>query len=141
LLAAMDRTSANLERLQAIWDRAAPTLPSGPALGSDNEYEDLARAWKDLLSGLPRIDGWTITAPLPATDEIGQAFLDYQEIGESPVGVWDATEAPGRDRPVGGRVDGAELELDGHLVGRGRSELARAVPVGDRLCGALARYA
>lgn len=97
LLAAMDRTSANLERLQAIWDRAAPMLPTGPALGSDNEYEDLARAWKDLLSGLPRIDGWTITAPLPAMDEIGQAYLDYQEIGEPPVGVRDATEAPGRD--------------------------------------------
>jgi hypothetical protein len=97
VLAVMDRVSANLERLQAIWDRAYPMLPSGPAAGSTNEYDDLVRAWNDLLKGLPPIDGWTIMEPIPGMDEIGRLYVDYMEIGEPPVGVFDAKERPGKD--------------------------------------------
>ncbi|WP_155246215.1 hypothetical protein [Salinispora arenicola] len=34
LLTIMDRTAANLERLQAVWDRASPMLPDGPSIGT-----------------------------------------------------------------------------------------------------------
>ncbi|MDH6466233.1 hypothetical protein M2302_006439 [Micromonospora sp. A200] len=96
LLNVMDRTSANLERLEAIWDRAYPLLPAGPSAGSTNEYDDLTRAWNDLLPGLPKINGWTITESLPSMDSIGQSYIDYLEIGEPPLPLEDAKEAPGR---------------------------------------------
>ncbi|MEO7195368.1 MAG: hypothetical protein ABIZ05_11180 [Pseudonocardiaceae bacterium] len=57
LLIAMDRTAANLAKLQDVWDRAAPFIPTGPSRGSHPEYDDLCWAWKDLLVGLPPIDG------------------------------------------------------------------------------------
>ena len=65
LLNAMDRTAANLAKLDNVWGRAAGFMPTGPARGSNPEYDDLRRAWADLLPGLPLIDRWTITDPLP----------------------------------------------------------------------------
>ena len=97
LLRVMDRASANLARLEQVWARAAPLIPTGPARGSDAEYDDLGRAWADLLAGLPPIDGWTITEHLPDIDELGQAFLDYFDIGEPAVAVHEAAEQPGKD--------------------------------------------
>lgn len=97
LLAVMDRAAANLARLDAVWARAQPMIPTGPAAGSPAEYDDLARMWHDLLRGLPPIDGWTITADLPDIDSLGQAFLDYADIGELPRGAWAAAEQPGKD--------------------------------------------
>ena len=75
LLNAMDRTAANLVKLDNVWARAVWFMPAGPARGSNPQYDDLRRAWTDLLPGLPLIDGWTITAPLPDIDEIGQIFI------------------------------------------------------------------
>jgi hypothetical protein len=72
-------------------------LPSGPQGGSTNEYDDLVRTWNDLLKGLPPIDGWTITDPIPGMDDIGMMYVGYLEIGEPPVGVFDAKERPEKD--------------------------------------------
>lgn len=90
----MDRTAANLERMQAVWDRAGPMLPEGPSIGTTPEYDDLVRAWDDLCQGLPPIDGWRITDPLPDMDAIGRAYLDYAEISEAPLPVFAEKEAP-----------------------------------------------
>lgn len=65
LLQVMDRVAANLAKLQAIWDRAEPMIPSSPQRGTSREYEDLRRAWMPLLAGLPPIDGFVVTAELP----------------------------------------------------------------------------
>ncbi len=97
LLTAMDRTSANLAKLEDLWRRAAPFLPTGPSRGSDPEYDNLRRAWQDLLAGLPPIDGWTITEELPDADALGQDFIDYLEIGEPPFPVYEAAEKPTKD--------------------------------------------
>ncbi|MCF0083309.1 restriction endonuclease [Streptomyces lomondensis] len=97
LLRAMDRTAANLKKLESVWERAQPFIPSGPQRGSDPQYDGLRAAWTDLLSGLPPIDGWTITEPLPDIDEIGQAYIDYLEIGVPPSAVDAAGEKPGAD--------------------------------------------
>jgi len=97
LLNALDRTAANLGRLEDIWSRAAPFIPSGPSRGSPPEYDNLRRAWDDLLPGLPEIEGWTITDPLPDIDSLGQAFIDYLEISEVPFPVLEAGEKPGKD--------------------------------------------
>lgn len=97
LLRAMDRTAANLSKLESVWERAKQYIPSSPQRGSHPAYEDLVMAWADLLPGLPLIDGWTITDPLPDIDAMGQSFTDYFEISESPSDVHVAGEKPGVD--------------------------------------------
>ncbi|GAA0993347.1 hypothetical protein GCM10009563_09110 [Subtercola frigoramans] len=91
----MDRAAANLAKLQTIWDRAQPMIPSSPQRGTSREYEDLRRAWTPLLSGLPPIDGLTVTEELPDIDEAGQSFIDYWEIGEPAFALMNELEKPG----------------------------------------------
>ncbi|MCX5328152.1 restriction endonuclease [Streptomyces sp. NBC_00140] len=97
LLRVMDRSAANLGKLDSVWQRAQTFIPSGPSRGSHPEYDDLRRAWVDLLPGLPPIDGWTISDELPDIDAMGQSFIDYFEISESPDAVHAAGEKPGAD--------------------------------------------
>lgn len=61
------------------------------------EYDNLRRAWKDLLAGLPPIDGWTITDELPDIDDLGQAYIDCFEISVTPFSVHEAGEKPGKE--------------------------------------------
>jgi len=96
LLSAMDRTAANLARLDDVWARAEPMIPKSPSGGSSREYEDLARTWDSLRSGLPKIDGWSVTAELPDIDAAGRAFIDYIDIGEPPFDLMNELEEPGR---------------------------------------------
>jgi hypothetical protein len=74
LLNTMDRAEANLAKLEAVWDRALPFIPSGPARGSHPAYDDLRSAWDDLLPGLSPADGWTITER-PASPAISPARI------------------------------------------------------------------
>ncbi|MET9462137.1 restriction endonuclease [Streptomyces canus] len=97
LLRVMDRSAANLSKLEGVWERAQAFIPTAPSQGTHPEYEDLKRAWADLLPGLPPIDGWTITDELPDIAEMGQSFIDYLEIGEPPTSVHAAGERPGND--------------------------------------------
>ncbi|MFF0554798.1 restriction endonuclease [Streptomyces sp. NPDC004266] len=97
LLAAMDRTTANLKKLEGVWERAQPLIPTGPQLGSNIEYDGLRAAWADLLPGLPLIDGWTISDPLPDIQEVGQAYLECFEAGVPTTAVDDATDKPAVD--------------------------------------------
>lgn len=96
LLDVMDVAAANLAKLEAVWQRAQPMLPVGPSRGSSREYEDLRRTWTALLSGLPPIDGWTVTEQLPDIDEAGQSFIDYLEIGEPPFALMNQLDEPGK---------------------------------------------
>ena len=97
LLAALDRAAANLKKLEKVWDRAEVFIPKAPAAGSPPEYDDLCRAWDDLRQGLPPIDGWTITDPLPDIDAMGRSFIDYGEIGEIAFPLFEEGEKPGKD--------------------------------------------
>lgn len=96
LLSAMDWAAADLARLEVVWERAGTLVPTGPARGSDPGYDELSRMWRNLLVGLPLIDGWTITADLPDLDDIGQSYIDHLDIGELPFAVVDAAEQPGK---------------------------------------------
>ncbi len=100
LLNALDRTAANLGKLEQVWNRAKTFIPTAPARGSNEEYDDLARAWTDLLTGIRPIDGWTITAALPDIDEVGQGYLELWEIGEESFGLAEQTQ-PGCTADVG----------------------------------------
>lgn len=96
LLRSMDRAAANLAKLDEVWKRARPHMPTGPSAGSNREYDDLCRHWQALLPGLPPIDGWTVTEHLPDIDAAGRAFIDYLEIDEIPFTLRNDLEEPGR---------------------------------------------
>lgn len=125
----MDRAAANLAKLQTIWDRAQPMIPSSPQRGTSREYEDLRRAWTPLLSGLPPIDGLTVTEELPDIDEAGQSFIDYWEIGEPAFALMNELEKPGhqldeyrfrlaqaRRRAIHDRLDQLTSSINGTLA-------------------------
>lgn len=95
LLLLMDRAAANLAKLEAVWERAQPMIPSGPSRGTSREYEDLRRTWIALRSGLPPIDGWTVTEELPDADAAGQDFIDCADIGMAPFDLLNRLEEPG----------------------------------------------
>lgn len=125
----MDRAAANLAKLQTIWDRAQPMIPSSPQRGTSREYEDLRRAWTPLLSGLPPIDGLTVTEELPDIDEAGQSFIGYWEIGEPAFALMNELEKPGhqldeyrfrlaqaRRRAIHDRLDELTTTINGTLA-------------------------
>lgn len=97
ILSAFDRAQANVDRLQSVWDRAREFIPTGPAAGSNPEYDNHARAWSDLIGALPAVDGYRISAELPDIDHIGRSFLGYAEISEHPFSVWEEIERPERE--------------------------------------------
>jgi hypothetical protein len=95
LLQVMDRAAANLAKLDAVWERAQPMIPTGPSRGSSREFEDLRRTWTVLRSGLPPIHGWTVTEELPDADAAGQDFIDCADVGEPPFALLKQLEEPG----------------------------------------------
>ncbi|WP_311524545.1 restriction endonuclease [uncultured Corynebacterium sp.] len=97
LLGIIDRTAANVQKLEQILEQAIEYWPDGPSLGTSPEYEDLRRAWADCIKGLPEIEGWTITEELPDINDMGQAFIDYADIGELPYSVWAMQSKPSED--------------------------------------------
>jgi restriction endonuclease len=97
LLAAFDAAAANLAKAEAVWQRVRPLMPNSAVLGDPPGFDDLARAWIDLIAGLPPINDWTITDALPTPNDIGRGFLDWMEIGEPPWPVYEALEKPDKD--------------------------------------------
>lgn len=97
LLAIFDSAAANLAKAEAIWEQAETMLPRSAVLGNVPGFDDLARAWMDLIGGLPPIDGWTITESIPTPDDIGRSFLDWMELSEPPWPVYEQIEQPDKD--------------------------------------------
>lgn len=77
-----EATEANLAKLDNLWKQIEQLLPQGPAFGSPPEYEELCWAFRRILPALPAVDGFRIADHLLDYDAIGQAWLDYMEIGE-----------------------------------------------------------
>lgn len=96
ILRAFDRTAVNLDRLEAVWERARALLPEGPEFGGNAEYDDHVRAYNDLAAAIPAIDGHHLSTTLPDYEDIGQLFHEYAEIGEFPRFVWQDIEEPER---------------------------------------------
>lgn len=87
-LTQFDRTIANLELLEGHWEKYQQHIPDSPAFGLDTpEVEQIRRDYTDTANSLPAIDGYRIDSDLWALDDISQAILDYQEIGEALAGL------------------------------------------------------
>ena len=100
-LAEFDAAETTLTRLEGVWQRLRELVPERISFVGGRperrEYEDLRRAFNDLVAGLPALGGSRISeSPLPL-DEIAQARLDAREIDEVElfVSVEQAVEAPG----------------------------------------------
>ena len=66
------------------------------------------------MVGLPPIDGFTVTEPLPDIDGVGQSYLDLWEIGEPSFDLAEWTGRPGR-----------QLEEYRYRLGRARRRAVR----------------
>lgn len=149
-LAEFDATETTLRRLEALRDRLSSLVPEGIAfLGSSQEgveYEDLCRAFRELVAGLPKIDGYQIEEFPLGLDEIAQSRLDSRDVGhfDAVVAVERAVAAPGeaireyrfrfnrvRRKLVRERVEQILGEIDAHLSSlAGRVEADRE-PIAD----------
>jgi hypothetical protein len=80
-----DAAETTLRRLESVWDRLTALVPQGIVFVRDSpegvEYEDLCRAFRDLVAGLPPIDGYRVEATPIQLDGIAQNRIDAQEIG------------------------------------------------------------
>lgn len=87
-----DATETTLQRLKTVQRRLTELIPQGIAFIGDSPegiaYENLCRAFRELVGGLPAIDGWMIEAVPLGLDEIAQSRLDAQEIGEFEAMTW-----------------------------------------------------
>jgi hypothetical protein len=137
-LAEFDAAETTLSRLEAVWQQLCGLVPGGIAFigGSPEaiEYEDLCRAFGELVGGLPAIDGWTITESPRDLDEIAQSRLDSQELGEVElmVSVEREIDAPGEAiREYRFRFNRARRSLVGpraqHLLADIEAQLAALV--------------
>ena len=98
-LTQFDRALANLDRLEDLWSRFEPNIPTSPAFGLDtSEVDQIRRDYSDVAHSLPAIDGYRIDPDLPALDGISQAIIDIWEIDE-PSAIMDIdnmSQAPRR---------------------------------------------
>lgn len=95
-----DTAAANLVKLEEIWRRAEPLIPSSAVVvGRSVEFDDLQRRWRDLLPGLPPVDGYTITDELPDPIRIGQAYVGELDADPwaPPTGTDDERTRPEHD--------------------------------------------
>ncbi len=79
-----EATEANLAKLETLWQEIKSTIPDGICFGDDTDgrYDDLCRAFGDVLAGTPLIDGWKPPLCLYELNEIGQMRYDADIVGE-----------------------------------------------------------
>lgn len=102
-LTQLDKTEANLVKLEQVWASVAAAIPDGLYVGTggseDHEMKELIRQFDDLASALPGADGFRVESRPLTLDEIFQFRFDATELGEP--GVWQTVEAtihePGHD--------------------------------------------
>lgn len=116
-LVQFDRALANLERLEDLWKRYEPNIPTSPAFGLDtSEVDQVRRDYSDVAHSLPPIDGYRLDADLPSLDGISQAIIDVWEIDEPSaiVDIHDMSQAPRR-----------QIEEYRHRLVKARRQLVR----------------
>lgn len=113
-----EATEANLTKLERLWSQIEEKTPGGIAFGSNPTYEELVRFYRDILSGLPKIDGWKPDAVPMDLNAIAQNRLDAKDVGEfhMEIDVEEDIQVPGR-----------ELARYRHELNRKRRQLIRSI--------------
>ncbi|MBZ5494097.1 MAG: restriction endonuclease [Acidobacteriia bacterium] len=94
-----EAAEANLTKLERLWAEIEKLIPEGLQFGSDPVYEERVRSYRDVLVGLPKIDGWKPEGIPMDLNAICQNRLDAKELGEISVeiAVEEGINAPGRE--------------------------------------------
>lgn len=92
-----EAVEANLAKLERLWEQIYGLIPGGIAFGSNNQYEELCRAYVNVLAHLPKIDDWKPATEPYDLDSIAQNRFDALEIDEisAKVSVERWVEEPG----------------------------------------------
>ena len=81
-LTQFDRTMANLDLLDQLWEEYEAHLPSGLVFEFDSpETEQIRRRFRDIANALPAIDKCRVDTELPSLSEMSQMEFDTREIG------------------------------------------------------------
>ena len=100
-LTQFDRTMANIELLESLWQRYEQHIPSSAVFGLDTpEIGQIRREFSDIANSLPAINEIKLEADLLPLDDISQMRFDYMEIGLEMEGyraIDDATQLPKRN--------------------------------------------
>ena len=115
-LRSFEAAEANLEKLERLFKELSQMVPEGISFGSDPKYDELCRAYSDVLGALPTIDGWKPKETPIDLNDLAQWRLDAREIDEisAIVGAEEAVDAPAR-----------ELAEYRHHLNRKRRQLVR----------------
>lgn len=98
-----DAVDANLRRLEKVWTELRELVPDGIVFAGgspeDRRYQDLCRAYEQILAGLPPIGDCRIQSVPESLNVIAQNRLDAQEIGfaDAVVSVEDGIDQPGNE--------------------------------------------
>jgi len=94
-----EAAEAHLTKLERLWAEIEKLIPDGLQFGNDPVYEERVRSYRDVLTGLPKIDGWKPESIPMDLNAICQNRLDAKELGEisMEVTVEEGIEAPGRE--------------------------------------------
>ena len=88
-----DRTMANIEILQDLWQRYARHLPTSVAFGLDTPETDQIRwEFNDIVESLPVIHGERLEADLLRLDDVSQSMFEYREILDSELDILRAID-------------------------------------------------
>ena len=100
-LTQFDRTMANIELLENLWQRYEKYIPTSVAFGLDTpEIGQIRREFSDIADSLPAINETKLEAELLPLDDISQMRFDYMDIGLEMEGyraIDDATQLPKRN--------------------------------------------
>lgn len=78
----LDAVAANIAKAEEVWRQIEALWPDEVAFIVEDEYENLASDFLELIGSLPNIDGWKPESVLVSPNEIAQARLDSSDIME-----------------------------------------------------------
>lgn len=120
-LGQFERVETNLERLERVLEQIEELIPDDIRFSGSTpegrQYENLARAYDDLLAGLPAIAGYKIQSRPLALDDIAQNRYDSAMISEPDILI-------GLDQQIAAPAQ--EVAAYRHSLMRERRSLVRA---------------
>lgn len=94
-----ETTEANIVKLERLGQEIIDIIPNGIDFSENPKYEDLCRAYYDIIEILPKIDAWKPQERFLELDEIAQSRLAAQYVDEPECyfGIEDRINRPAQE--------------------------------------------